>query len=855
MKLALMHLATLALVAFVVACGGDGGTTDPTYSCAASNPTGTCATGQSCLEGACVATTALCSAANPTGSCTSGSSCVSGTCTLNAALCSATNLTGACVTGQTCVAGACTAVCSAASPAGYCPTGYVCVAGACAVTSNECDKTNNAGKRQALTAAQPAIGVRSKTTLAVDKSWTSLDGDATVTCEVTLQFKDSNGNGTLDPYEDWTLTADERATDLLARLSATEKAALMAHATVTDVPSSSNTAPSTALQAMVAAGIRFGRTSANTAQPLHRATWANSVQEACEATALGVPFMLSSEPLHTSGGGRTKSKGFIQWPAEQGLGATATAAIVEAFGGYAAKDYRAIGVRLALSPSADLATDARWFNGQFSFGEDSATVAAMAAAYVHGMQGASLSPTSVACVLESFPGAGAAKTGWDARLAKGKYLTYPGNALDAHLAAFEPSLSAGVAGVMPAYGVLQTGTYTALAGLINGQTIEQVGASFSHTLLTDVLRTHYGYDGLVLSPWGVLEDAAVSPLGAPWGHEGSTRAQRVAAAVNAGVDQFGGLGDVTPVTDARTAGSITDAQIGTAAGRALVMMFQLGLFENPYVDPLKAAGAVATDAEYQASLNAFNKSQVLLVNANKPAGFLNGAGDGTQTGDKGNAGNGTGKVLPAPPGAPYIAAGCAYYVAGNFDLDYVRSVSAGYGELTNDETVVYGYPTPTPEERAARADYVFIRVSSPFVADPDGGALNLPQESLTWSGNGLTGAADFAELAWARAAINAVTGSKTQIVVAIDAGRLPVLDEILSYGVSGVYVDWLPLGNPQIADKVFLDVAFGIVNGAGTLPVGLPASDAAVQAAKEDLAGDGESTTYVRGFGLQTTAF
>ena len=850
MKRALMHLAPLAVVTLVVGCGGDGGTSN---ACSASNPTGTCASGQICQSGTCVDT--ACSATNPTGQCPTGQTCQSGACVSTS--CSASNPTGQCPTGQICQSGACITdtTCSATNPTGQCPTGQVCQSGACVTATTECDKTNNLAKRQALTAAQPTIAVKSKTTLSSDKSWTSLDGDATVTCKVTLEFKDSNGNGTLDPYENWTLTADERATDLLGRLSAADKVALMAHATLTDVPSSSSTTPSAALQAMIAAGIRFGRTSANLAQPLYRATWANSVQEACEATALGVPFMLSSEPLHTSGGGRTKSKGFILWPAEQGLGATATAAIVEAFGGYAAKDYRAIGVRMALSPSADLATDARWFSGQFSFGEDSATVAAMAAAYVHGMQGAALSPTSVACVLKGFPGAGAAKGGWDARLAKGKYLTYPANALDAHLAAFEPSLGAGVAGVMPAYGVLQTGTFTALSGLINGQTIEQVGASFSHTLLTDVLRTHYGFDGLVVSPWGVLEDAGVSPLGAPWGYETSTKAQRVAAAVNAGVDQFGGLGDVTPITDARTAGSITDAQISAAAGRALAMMFQLGLFENPYVDPTKAAGAVATDVEYQASLSAFNKSQVLLLNTNKPAGFLNGTGDGTQTGDKGNAGNGSGKVLPAPPGAPYIAAGCAYYVAGNFDLDYVRSVSAGYGELTNDETTVYGYATPTPELRAARADYVFVRVSSPFVADPDSGALNLPQPSLTWSGNGLTGAADFSQLAWARAAINAVAGSKTQIVVGIDAGRLPVLDEILSYGVSGVYVDWLPLGNPQIADKVFLDVAFGIVNGTGMLPVGLPASDAAVQASKEDLAGDGESATYLRGFGLQTTAF
>jgi beta-glucosidase len=466
---------------------------------------------------------------------------------------------------------------------------------------------------------------------------------------------------------------------------------------------------------------------------------------------------------------------------------------------------------------------------------------------VKGFQGAALGPNSVACVVNHFPGAGPAKDGWDARLEKGKFVSYPGNAFDAHVGAFQKAFDTGVAGVMPGYGILETGTWSGLGGLVNGATIEQVGASFNATLLTGVLRGHYAFSGLVLAPAGVLEDQGLSPFGAPWGMEAKTKAERVAKAVAAGVDQFGGLNDPAPIAAAKAAGLVTEAQLDASAKRGLALMFQLGLFEDPYVDPAQAPVLVNTTASYQAGLDAMNRGMVLLVNEAKPAGWLNGAGDGTQTADKGNAGNGSGKVLPAPPGEPYVAAGCAYYVMGNFDLDYVRSVSAGYGELTNDASSIDGIPVTTDAEKIARSDYVFIRVDAPFSSDPLSGAFDYSLESLVYAG--ADNAVVLQPIADARAAIDALPTSKTQIIVGVDAGRPSIVDEILGHGVSGLYYGW------SVTDKVFLDVAFGIVNGRGKLPAGLPLSDAAARAQLEDVAGDGQHATFVEGFGIDTRMF
>ena len=203
-----------------------------------------------------------------------------------------------------------------------------------------------------------------------------------------------------------------------------------------------------------------------------------------------------------------------------------------------------------------------------------------------------------------------------------------------------------------------------------------------------------------------------------------------------------------------------------------------------------------------------------------------------------------------------MSAGCRYFVHGNFNLDYVRSVSAGYGELTNDANSINGHAVTTPEERIALSDYVFVRIDGPFTADPDSGPLGLPTPSLEYAG--AANASELADVKYVRDAIDAWNAGKStsdplysraQIVVLVDAGRPPVVSEILQHGVSGLYLVW------SASDKVVMDTAFGIVNGRGTLPAGLPLSNTAAGAQAPDVAGDGQHATFVKGFGLQTNVF
>ena len=776
-----------------------------------------------------------------------------------------------CPAKQYCSASACVAL-----PAGECRKAsdcdapQTCVANVCqAPVTAECDQSANVARKAEIIASQPTLAVKpssGKTVKTFTTTFASVAGNALVQCPVDLQFKDLNNDSALQPYEDWTRTADARATDLAGRMTADQKMALQLHPPLADFPTPANPNVLAATRTLITSGVRFGLSTATSAQIAPRATWANNVQEACEASSLGIPFVISSEPAHSTGNGRIKARGFSQWPNELSLGAAQLPAggddlaLVEKSGHYASQEFRAIGIRMLLGPSANLATEPRWFLSQFTYGEDSTAVANHVAAFLQGAQGTTLGPTSLACVVNSFPGAGPARDGWDAKLAKGQLVGYPGNAIDAHLAPFGRAITAGVAGVMPAYGIPATGTWTGLGGVLSGATIEQVGASFNSRLLTDALRGSLAFGGLVLAPWGVLDDAGITPFGAPWGVEGLTRAQRVAKAVDAGVDQFGGLADVTLVAAARTAGDITDAQIDASSKRALALAFRLGLFENPYVDPAQAPALVNTDEAYNGGLDAMNRGMVLLVNVTKPSGWLNGEGNGTQTGDPYNAGNGTLKVLPAPPGIPYGPLPASdFFVGGDIDLDYVRSVSAGYGNLTHDALNVKGVPVTTAAQRMALSDYVFIRIAAPFTSDPDSGSFDYSLESLEYGSN--ANASALQAVADARAAISAWSGtpsSQAQIVVGVDAGRPSVVSEVLAYSPSGLYVQWSGVMPANVsADKVFLDVAFGIANGRGTLPVGLPLSDAAVQGASqlEDLPGDGQHPTYVKGYGQFTNAF
>jgi beta-glucosidase len=274
---------------------------------------------------------------------------------------------------------------------------------------------------------------------------------------------------------------------------------------------------------------------------------------------------------------------------------------------------------MALSPQADLFTEPRWFRGNATFGDDPKTVSPMIAAFIEGYQGGSngLQSDGVATVVKHWTGYGAQVDGLDSHNPYGKRMALTKASLENHLKAFAGAFKVHAAAVMPTYSVPAAGLS------IGGKPVEQVAVGFNKPMLADLLRGRFGYEGAVVSDWLITDDCPsecqkgtfdVHKLGMPWGVEELTKEQRFAKAINAGVDQFGGVMDTDIVVEVVKDGLVSESRIDASAGRMLKIVFELGLFENAYLNPAQSRRDVGTSASLALGMDAQHRSMVLLQN-------------------------------------------------------------------------------------------------------------------------------------------------------------------------------------------------------------------------------------------------
>ncbi len=464
-----------------------------------------------------------------------------------------------------------------------------------------------------------------------------------------LAFKDLNKNGTLDPYEDWRLSVDERASDLASKMSVEQIAGLMLYSAHQSIPGGGNSffgpvtyngkpyAESGAKPSDLSdAQKKFLQddnlrhvliTSVET--PGIAAQWNNNAQNMVEGIGMGIPVNTSSDPRHGSDSYAEFNAGaggqISMWPSTLGITASFDPAIMQQFGDIASKEYRALGIATALSPQIDLATEPRWSRFDGTMGEDPKLAADMARAYVEGFQASENGDwgnQSVNAMVKHWPGGGPEEGGRDAHFGYGSYAVYPGNNLKDHLKPFTegafnldgPTKMA--AAVMPYY------TISYKQDSKNG---ENVGNSYNKYLITDLLRGKYGYDGVVCTDWGITRDAATvyEFQGKPWGVEDLSVAERHYKIIEAGCDQFGGNNEMGPVIEAYQMGveehgeEYMRQRFETSAVRLLKNIFRTGLFENPYLDVSESEQIVGNADFMTAGYNAQLKSIVMLKNQAK----------------------------------------------------------------------------------------------------------------------------------------------------------------------------------------------------------------------------------------------
>lgn len=165
-------------------------------------------------------------------------------------------------------------------------------------------------------------------------------------------------------------------------------------------------------------------------------------------------------------------------------------ALVEQFADIARQEYLAVGLRVALHPQIDLATEPRWCRIGGTFGEDADLTARLVTAYIRGFQTEHLGPASVATMIKHFPGGGPQLDGEDPHFAYGREQVYPGGHFDYHLRPFRAAIAAGGSQMMPYY------------GMPIGTPYEEVGFGFNRGVITGLLREQLGFDGIVCTDWG-----------------------------------------------------------------------------------------------------------------------------------------------------------------------------------------------------------------------------------------------------------------------------------------------------------------------------------------------------------------
>jgi beta-glucosidase len=698
-----------------------------------------------------------------------------------------------------------------------------------------------------------------------------------------LAFKDLNKNGTLDPYEDWRLSTDDRAKDLASKLSMDQIAGLMLYSAHQSIPSGN-----TRFGASTYNGKPYAESGAKpydlsdqqikfltddnlrhvlittVESPEVAALWNNKVQALCESIGFGIPANNSSDPRHRANSDveyNVGSAGQISmWPGSLGMAATFDPQVVKEFGQIGAKEYRALGIATSLSPQIDLATEPRWARVNGTFGENPQLTADMGRAYVDGFQ-TSLGEktisggwgyTSVNTMIKHWPSGGPEEGGRDAHFAYGKYAVYPGNNLADHLIPFTE-------GAMKLDGETKMASavmpYYTISYGIDTKNGENVGNSYNKYIINDLLRGTYNYDGVVCTDWGVTSDEkAVDSFGTTcWGAETLSVAQRHYKIIMAGVDQFGGNNKSGPVLEAYQMGvkehgeEFMRKRMEQSAVRLLKNIFHVGLFENPYLNVDETKNIVGNEEFMKAGYTAQLKSIIMLKNKNKslpqdkqktvyipkrttPAGrdFFGG---------------------PTPASVSYpinLDIVKKYYKVtdnpseADFALVVVRSPNSGSGYDPEDvKKGGNGYVPISLQYGPYKA--VDARDQSIAGGDPFEKFTNRTYKNKTITA---TNVSDLKMILDTRKAM------KDKPVIVSVAMAKPMVFSEFEKDVDAITVNF------EVQDQAILDIISGAAEPTGLLPMQMPADMKTVETQKEDVPydmichKDTEGNTYDFGFGL-----
>lgn len=319
--------------------------------------------------------------------------------------------------------------------------------------------------------------------------------------------------------------------------------------------------------------------------PRLAARLANRMQRyAIEHSRLGIPLFLAEEAPHGH-----MAIGATVFPTATGQASTWNPGLIERMGEVIASEIRLQGGHIAYGPVLDIVRDPRWSRVEESYGEDPWLTACMGAAFVRGLGSADLThPRHALSTLKHFIAYGASEAGQNG----GPNLLGERELRETYLLPFRAAIEAGARSVMTAY-----------------NSVDGIPCTCNRHTLTDILRGEWGFDGFVISDLVSIEGL--------WETHGVAEdvADAARQALGAGVDvDLRGAAFAT-LKESVKAGLVPEEEIDRAVRRVLTLKFEMGLFENPYVDE-EAAGEVGSEAHSEVALEVARQSITLLENRN-----------------------------------------------------------------------------------------------------------------------------------------------------------------------------------------------------------------------------------------------
>ena len=604
------------------------------------------------------------------------------------------------------------------------------------------------------------------------------------------------------PYQNPKLSVEQRVNDLVSRMTLQEKVGQLRCTLAWNYYTikGKNVEPSELFKKDIAEGqigMLWGTYRAdpwtqksleNGLTPELAAKAGNALQKyVIEHTRLGIPLFLAEEAPHGH-----MAIGTTVFPTGFGMAATWNPALIEKTGEVIGQEIRLQGGHISYGPVLDLAREPRWSRVEETMGEDPVLAGELGAAMVKGLGGGILSkPYSTIATLKHFIGYGTTEAGQNG----GITIAGARELQESFLPPFKKAINAGALSVMTSY-----------------NSLDGIPSTCSKALLTDLLRTQWGFNGFVVSDLYSIDGIHGTHRVA------ETKQQAGVMALKAGVDADLGALAFGRLEDAVQKGMVTEAEIDVAVKRILKMKFEMGLFEHPYVDAAQAKQLVRSDNNKAVALQMAREVITLLKNQNHVLPLSK-----------------TQKVLVCGPNADNVYNMLGDYTAPQEDGN-VKTILAGIRSKLPASQVTYVKGCAVRDTTASNiAEAVAAAKQADVVVVAVGGSSARDfKTSYKETGAAVTDSKTISDMdcgeGFDRATLTPL-GHQMQLLKALKATGKPLVV---------VYIEGRPMDKSwaaQHADALLTayypgqeggtaiaDVLFGDYNPAGRLPVSVPAN-------------------------------